>query len=122
LRLAREAAEQEAALEKARLEELERRESEDHKRKEEERARKKQKEKERIEQLKKEGKYLTKAQKDEKARNERVLQQMKAQGLQFGPSETAEEKKKKVDSKQRRKKNDQKVVSIPYGSLECYLY
>ncbi|KAI1825908.1 hypothetical protein F4861DRAFT_499371 [Xylaria intraflava] len=110
LRRQREEAERNAELEKARIEELERQEAEDAKRKEEERARKKQKEKERIEQLKKEGKYLTKAQKEEKARNERKLQQMIAAGLQVGPSEDGEDKKKKVVyDKKRGKKNDQKV-------------
>ncbi|KAF2967312.1 hypothetical protein GQX73_g6282 [Xylaria multiplex] len=111
LRRQREEAEQAAANEKARLVELEKQEAEEAKRKEEERARKKQKEKERIEQLKKEGKYLTKAQKEEKARNERKLQQMIAAGLQVGPAEEGEEKKKKVtyDTRKRGKKNDQKV-------------
>ncbi|KAI1192223.1 hypothetical protein F5B17DRAFT_379885 [Nemania serpens] len=111
LRRQREEAERAAELEKARLEELEKQEAEELKRKEEEKARKKQKEKERIEQLKKEGKYLTKAQREEKARNERKLQQMIAAGLQVGPSEDGEEKKKKSthDSRKRGKKNDQKV-------------
>ncbi|KAI1422288.1 hypothetical protein F5Y12DRAFT_763347 [Xylaria sp. FL1777] len=112
LRRQREEAEQAAANEKARLEEIEKQEAEEAKRREEEKARKKQKEKERIEQLKKEGKYLTKAQREERARNERKLQQMINAGLQVGPSEDAsEEKKKKVtyDSKKRGKKNDQKV-------------
>ncbi|KAI3338792.1 hypothetical protein F4824DRAFT_75960 [Ustulina deusta] len=111
LRRQREVAEKAAENEKARLAELEKQEAEEAKRKEEERARKKQKEKERIEQLKKEGKYLTKAQKEEKARNERKLQQMINAGLQVGPSEDGEDKKKKVtyDSKKRGKKNEQKV-------------
>ncbi|KAI1127180.1 hypothetical protein F5Y10DRAFT_199502 [Nemania abortiva] len=111
LKRQREEAEKVASLEKARIEELEKQEAEEQKRKEEEKARKKQKEKERIEQLKKEGKYLTKAQREEKARNERKLQQMIAAGLQVGPSEDGEDKKKKVtyDSKKRGKKNDQKV-------------
>ncbi|KAH8158264.1 hypothetical protein CIB48_g9984 [Xylaria polymorpha] len=111
LRQRREQAEQAAEAEKARIEALEKQEAEEVKRKEEERARKKQKEKERVEQLKKEGKYLTKAQREEKARNERKLQQMIAAGLQVGPSEDGEEKKKKVtyDNKKRGKKNDQKV-------------
>ncbi|KAJ8123741.1 hypothetical protein ONZ43_g376 [Nemania bipapillata] len=111
LRRQREEAERAAELEKVRIEELEKQEAEELKRKEEEKVRKKQKEKERIEQLKKEGKYLTKAQKEEKARNERKLQQMIAAGLQVGPSEDGEDKKKKVtyDSRKRGKKNDQKV-------------
>ncbi|KAI0549713.1 hypothetical protein F4679DRAFT_248073 [Xylaria curta] len=111
LRRQREEAERSAEAEKARLQALEKEEAEEAKRKEEEKARKKQKEKEKIEQLKKEGKYLTKAQKEEKARNERKLQQMIAAGLQVGPSEDGEEKKKKVtyDNKKRGKKTDQKV-------------
>ncbi|KAI0469427.1 hypothetical protein F4859DRAFT_515922 [Xylaria cf. heliscus] len=111
LRRQREEAEEAAEAEKARIKALEKQEAEENKRKEEEKARKKQKEKEKIEQLKKEGKYLTKAQKEEKARNERKLQQMIAAGLQVGPSEDGEEKKKKVtyDNKKRGKKNDQKV-------------
>ncbi|KAI8628272.1 hypothetical protein F5Y19DRAFT_486253 [Xylariaceae sp. FL1651] len=111
LRRQREDAERAAEEEKARLAELERHEAEENKRKEEEKARKKQKEKEKIEQLKKEGKFLTKAQKEEKARNERKLQQMIAAGLQIGPSEDGEDKKKKAvyDNKKRAKKSDQKI-------------
>ncbi|KAJ3567768.1 hypothetical protein NPX13_g6654 [Xylaria arbuscula] len=110
LRRQREEAEQAAESEKARLAELEKQEAEDAKRKEEERARKKQKEKERIEQLKKEGKYLTKAQKEEKARNERKLQQMRDAGLQVGPSDDGEKKKKVTyDNKKRGKQSQQKV-------------
>ena len=64
--------------------------------------------------MKKEGKFLTKAQREEKARNERKLQQMIAAGIKVGPSDEAgEEKKKKVvyDSKKRGKKTDQKVCT-----------
>lgn len=39
---------------------------------------------------------MTKAQKEEKARNERKLQQMLAAGIKVGPAEEGEEKKKKV--------------------------
>lgn len=109
LRRQREEEELSQKLERARLEELEKQEAEETKKKEEEKARKKQKEKEKIAQLKKEGKYLTKAQKEEKARNERARQQMIAAGLQVGPSEDAEDKKKKTDSKKRGKKSEQKV-------------
>ncbi|XXG99279.1 hypothetical protein Hte_005616 [Hypoxylon texense] len=112
LRQQREESERLAAEEKARLEEQERQEEEANKRREEEKARKKQKEKEKIEQLKKEGKFLTKAQREEKARNERKLQQMIAAGIKVGPSEDgSEEKKKKVvyDSKKRGKKSDPKA-------------
>lgn len=93
----REAEERQAAEEKARLEEEEKRDAEEVKRREEEKARKKQKEKERIDQLKKEGKFMTKAQKEEKARNERKLQQMLAAGIKIGPQDgEGEDKKKKV--------------------------
>ncbi|KAM4064736.1 elongation factor tu GTP binding domain-containing protein [Hirsutella rhossiliensis] len=97
---------------KARFLEQERLAAEELKRKEELKALKKQKEKERIEQLKKEGKFLTKAQKEEKARNERKLQQMLAAGIKVGPQESVEaESKKKTayDSKKKRGKNEQKI-------------
>ncbi|KAI0158431.1 eukaryotic translation initiation factor 5B [Pestalotiopsis sp. NC0098] len=97
LRLRREAEERAAAEEKARAEADEKRDAEEIKRREEEKAKKKQKEKEKIDQLKKEGKFMTKAQKEEKARNERKLQQMLAAGIKIGPQEgEGEEKKKKV--------------------------
>ncbi|KAH8681029.1 hypothetical protein BX600DRAFT_376059 [Xylariales sp. PMI_506] len=112
LRRQREESERLAAEEKARIEEEEQREAEENKRREEEKARKKQKEKERIEQLKKEGKFLTKAQKEEKARNERKLQQMVAAGIKVGPQDgEVEEKKKKVvyDNRKRGGKQSQKA-------------
>ncbi|KAJ4300468.1 eukaryotic translation initiation factor 5B [Collariella sp. IMI 366227] len=87
------------AEEKARIEAEERMEEEERQRREEEKARKKQKEKERIEQLKREGKYMTKAQKEEKARNERKLQQMLAAGIKVGPAADAEGEKEKKDKK-----------------------
>lgn len=82
---------------------------EENKRKEEEKARKKQKEKERVEQLKKEGKYMTKAQKEEKARNERKLQQMLAAGIQVGglaDGESAKKEKPKFEKKGKGKKQE----------------
>ncbi|KAL7933813.1 hypothetical protein V8C35DRAFT_51524 [Trichoderma chlorosporum] len=93
---------------KALAEEEEKRLAEETKRKEEQKAQKKQREKERIEQLKKEGKFLTKAQKEEKARNELKLQQMLAAGIKIGPQEEEGAPKKKVvyDSKKKRGKND----------------
>ncbi|RFU78400.1 eukaryotic translation initiation factor 5b [Trichoderma arundinaceum] len=95
---------------KALAEEEEKRLAEENKRKEEQKAIKKQREKERIEQLKKEGKFLTKAQKEEKARNELKLQQMLAAGIKIGPQEEEGAPKKKVvyDSKKKRGKNDKK--------------
>ncbi|RSL41553.1 hypothetical protein CEP53_012689 [Fusarium sp. AF-6] len=88
---------------KAKAEEDERVAAEEEKRREEAKALKKQKEKERIEQLKKEGKYLTKAQKEEKARNERKLQQMLAAGIQVGPSEGGEKAPKSKPADRRKK-------------------
>ncbi|KAL7785970.1 hypothetical protein V8C37DRAFT_393030 [Trichoderma ceciliae] len=88
----------------------EKRSAEENQRREEQKALKKQREKERIEQLKKEGKFLTKAQKEEKARNELKLQQMLAAGIKIGPQEEEGAPKKKVvyDSKKKRGKNDKK--------------
>lgn len=62
---------------------------------------KKQREKERIEQQKKEGTYLTKAQRDEKLRNEMKLKQMIAAGVKVGGNETAEKKKPVYDKKKK---------------------
>ncbi|OAQ71201.1 eukaryotic translation initiation factor 5B [Pochonia chlamydosporia 170] len=108
LRKRREDQERMEAAAKARAEEEEKLAEEDLKRREEAKALKKQKEKERIEQLKKEGKFLTKAQKEEKARNERKLQQMLAAGIKVGPQESSDEPKKKVvyDSKKKKPRND----------------
>ncbi|ATY59932.1 mitochondrial translation initiation factor IF-2 [Cordyceps militaris] len=90
--------------------EAERLAEEDEKRKEEAKALKKQKEKERIEQLKKEGKFMTKAQKEEKARNERKLQQMLAAGIKVGPAdEVSAPKKKAAPEKKRKGKMEQKA-------------
>ncbi|KAG6365856.1 hypothetical protein INS49_000032 [Diaporthe citri] len=97
------------AEERARIEEEERLIEEENKRKEEEKARKKQREKERVEQLKKEGKYMTKAQKEEKARNERKLQQMLAAGIQVGglaDGEAAKKEKPKFEKKGKGKKQE----------------
>ncbi|PFH55969.1 hypothetical protein XA68_17314 [Ophiocordyceps unilateralis] len=112
LRRRREEEDRREAEAKALAEEEERLAAEDLKRKEEQKAIKKQKEKERVEQLKKEGKFLTKAQREEKARNERKLQQMLAAGVRVGPQESAdaETKKKAIhESKKRRGKNEPKV-------------
>lgn len=73
---------------------------------------KKQKEKEKIEQLKKEGKFMTKQQKEEKARNERKLQQMLEAGIKVGGLEGDGEKKKVVyDNKKKKggKKNPAEI-------------
>ncbi|KAL2021938.1 hypothetical protein VTK56DRAFT_6357 [Thermocarpiscus australiensis] len=103
LRRRQEEAERLRQEELKRIEEEERREAEERKRKEEEKARKKQKEKEKIEQLKREGKFLTKAQKEEKARNERKLQQMLAAGIKVGALEAGEAEKEKEREKEKKK-------------------
>ncbi|PMD23185.1 hypothetical protein NA56DRAFT_596825 [Hyaloscypha hepaticicola] len=91
------------AEEKARLEEEERREAEEEKRREEAKALKKQKEKERIEQQKREGTYLTKAQREEKLRNEMKLKQMIAAGVKVGGLDGDEKKKKAVYDNKKKK-------------------
>ncbi|PMD47407.1 hypothetical protein L207DRAFT_478472 [Hyaloscypha variabilis F] len=91
------------AEEKARIEEEERREAEEEKRREEAKALKKQKEKERIEQQKREGTYLTKAQRDEKLRNEMKLKQMIAAGVKVGGLDGDEKKKKAVYDNKKKK-------------------
>jgi translation initiation factor 5B len=93
------------AEERARIEEEERREAEEERRREEAKALKKQREKEKIEQLKREGKFLTKSQREERARNEKKLQQMIAAGIKVGGLEDGEDEKKKVvyDNKNRKK-------------------
>ncbi|KFH44547.1 Eukaryotic translation initiation factor 5B-like protein [Hapsidospora chrysogenum ATCC 11550] len=105
LRRKREEEERLKAEAKAREEELDRLEAEEQKRKEEQKALKKQREKERIEQLKKEGKFMTKAQREEKARNEKKLQQMLAAGIMVGPQEPADGEAKKKPEKDSRKKS-----------------
>ncbi|KAF1949727.1 hypothetical protein CC80DRAFT_598721 [Byssothecium circinans] len=94
------------AEEKARIAEEERLAAEEEQKKAEAKALKRQKEKEKIEQLKKEGKYLTKAQKEAKARNELRLKQMldsggaKVEAL----DETAAEKKKPTYDNRKKKR------------------
>lgn len=95
------------AEEKARIEEEERREAEEQKRKEEARALKKQREKEKIEQLKKEGKFMTKAQKEAKARAELRMKQMLESGAAkvAGLEEPAEKKKPVYDDRKKKRNN-----------------
>lgn len=109
LRRQKEEAERAQAEAAAREAEADRLAEEDVKRKEEAKAAKKQKEKERIEQLKKEGKFMTKAQKEEKARNERRLQQMLAAGIKVGPADEEAAPKKKAPEKKRKGKMEQKA-------------
>ncbi|KAI9054600.1 hypothetical protein LZ554_001753 [Drepanopeziza brunnea f. sp. 'monogermtubi'] len=90
-----------AAEEKARIEEEERLEAEEEKRREEAKALKKQREKERIEQQKKDGTYLTKAQREEKLRNEMKLKQMIAAGVKVGGPDGGEKKKAVYDKRKK---------------------
>ncbi|RKF60588.1 Eukaryotic translation initiation factor 5B [Erysiphe neolycopersici] len=93
------------AEEKARIEEEERREAEEAKRREEAKILKKQREKEKIEQQKRDGTYLTRAQREEKLRNEMKLNQMIAAGVKIGGANKGEKKKPTYD---RKKKNTRK--------------
>ncbi|KAH7137121.1 eukaryotic translation initiation factor 5B [Dactylonectria estremocensis] len=91
-------------------EEEERLAAEEEKRREEAKALKKQREKEKIEQLKKDGKFMTKAQKEEKARNERKLQQMLAAGIKVGPQADNEPKgKPSQDARKKKSRTQQKI-------------
>ncbi|KAF2028333.1 hypothetical protein EK21DRAFT_70040 [Setomelanomma holmii] len=94
------------AEEKARIQAEERAAEEELKRQAEAKALKKQKEKEKIEQLKKEGKYMTKAQKEAKAKNElRLKQMLESQGTKVAAlDEPAEKKKPLYDDRKKRKK------------------
>lgn len=104
MRLQKEEEERIQAEHKARIEELDRQDAEEMARKEEQRALRRQREKEKIEQLKKEGKFMTKAQREEKARNELKLQQMIDAGITVGPSDEPEgQDKKKVVYESRRR-------------------
>ncbi|KAI9850198.1 MAG: hypothetical protein M1838_006007 [Thelocarpon superellum] len=94
------------AEERARVEEEERQLAAEEKKREEARALKKHKEKEKKEQLRKEGKLLTKAQKEQLARNELRKQQMLAAGGRVAGLEEGHEKKRPVYEKKKRGKKD----------------
>lgn len=101
----------------ARIAEIEKQEAEEAKRKEEAKALKKQREKEKIEQQKKEGTYLTKAQREEKARNELKLQQMRAAGIVVAGLEGGDAKKKPVyDGKKKGGKKNPLQAKVRYFS------
>ncbi|KAJ4335672.1 eukaryotic translation initiation factor 5B [Didymella glomerata] len=97
------------AEDKARAEQEEKLAAEEQKRKEEAKAAKKQREKEKIEQLKKEGKYLTKAQKEAKAKADLRLKQMLESGAKVAALEGEPEapKKPKYDDRKKRKQQQQ---------------
>jgi translation initiation factor 5B len=104
--------EEEARLleeQKKKREEEERLEAEEIKKREEAKAAKKAKEKEKIEQLKKEGKFLTRAQREQKARNElRLKQMLESGGAKVAGLDEPEEKKRPVyDSRKKKKKGEQ---------------
>ncbi|XP_061163849.1 eukaryotic translation initiation factor 5B-like [Saccostrea echinata] len=83
--------------------------AEEKKRLEEERKqRKKQKEKDRIEKMKKEGTYLTKKEKQDKARAMQMLEQMKAAGIEVPSKEDAPRKRPVYDTR-KKKKTQQKT-------------
>ncbi|XP_051993420.1 eukaryotic translation initiation factor 5B-like isoform X2 [Xyrauchen texanus] len=86
-----------------RLEEMEAQRLEQERLEAERREKKKQKDKERKDRLKKEGKLLTKAQKEARARAEATLRALQAQGIEV-PSKDAMPKKKPVYSDKRKKK------------------
>ncbi|TVY29517.1 Eukaryotic translation initiation factor 5B [Lachnellula hyalina] len=100
-----------AAEEKARIEEEERREAEELKQREEAKVLKRQKEKEKIEQQKKDGTYLTKAQREEKLKNEMKLKQMIAAGVKVGSNESGEKKKPVYDNRKKKggRKNPEEI-------------
>ena len=95
------------AEEKARIEEEERREAEEEKRKEEAKALKKQ-----------DGTYLTKAQREEKLRNEMKLKQMIAAGVKIGGPEGGEKKKAVYDKRKKggRKNPEEAKVWLPLST------
>ncbi|XP_059184040.1 eukaryotic translation initiation factor 5B [Centropristis striata] len=86
-----------------RLEEMEKQRQEQERLELERKEKKKQKEKERKERLKKEGKLLTKAQREARARAEATLKLLQAQGVEV-PSKDSMPKKKPVYGDKRRKK------------------
>ncbi|XP_029925015.1 eukaryotic translation initiation factor 5B [Myripristis murdjan] len=86
-----------------RLEELEQQRLEQERLEQERKEKKKQKEKERKERLKKEGKLLTKAQREARARAEATLKVLQAQGVEV-PSKDSVPKKKPVYGDKRKKK------------------
>lgn len=109
------------AEEKARAEEEEKLAEEERQRKEEAKAAKKQREKDKIEQLKKEGKYMTKAQKEAKAKADLRLKQLLDSGVKVaaleGETETAK-KPKKDDRKKRKQQQEAREAAEAAKKLE----
>jgi translation initiation factor 5B len=109
------------AEEKARAEEEEKLAEEERQRKEEAKAAKKQREKDKIEQLKKEGKYMTKAQKEAKAKADLRLKQLLDSGVKVaaleGEAETTK-KPKKDDRKKRKQQQEAREAAEAAKKLE----
>uniref|UniRef100_A0A8D2ZCL8 Eukaryotic translation initiation factor 5B n=1 Tax=Scophthalmus maximus TaxID=52904 RepID=A0A8D2ZCL8_SCOMX len=107
-----------------RLEELETQRLEQERLEQERKEKKKQKEKERKERLKKEGKLLTKAQRDARARAEATLKLLQAQGVEV-PSKDSMPKKKPVYGDKRKKKPNaptpESINQVLIGSPVCLL-
>jgi len=87
---------------------------------------KKQKEREKIEQQKKEGTYLTKAQREEKLKNEMKLKQMVEAGAKVGGIAGGEKKKVVYDNKKKKgaRRNPEEIkvrVTSPFLAL-TYVY
>uniref|UniRef100_H2T3S8 Eukaryotic translation initiation factor 5B n=1 Tax=Takifugu rubripes TaxID=31033 RepID=H2T3S8_TAKRU len=96
-----------------RLEELERQRQEQERLEQERKEKKKQKDKERKERMKKEGKLLTKAQKEARARAEATLKMLQAQGVEVPSKDSMPKKKPVYGDKRKRKPN----VHTPEGVL-----
>lgn len=79
---------------------------------------KKQKEKEKKEQLKREGKFLTKAQKEQKEHNERRMRQMLAAGGKVAGLEEGQEKKRPVYDKKKKPKKEAEEVKKAEEKVE----
>ncbi|KAI9725352.1 MAG: hypothetical protein M1828_003202 [Chrysothrix sp. TS-e1954] len=106
LRSKQQEAERLAAEQKQKEEEEERLTAEEQQRKDEAKAAKKQKEKEKVEQQKREGTFMTKAQKEDRAKAAARLQQMVASGAKVeGLDKGAEEKKKPTYDSKKKKPN-----------------
>ncbi|XP_058886210.1 eukaryotic translation initiation factor 5B-like [Acipenser ruthenus] len=103
-----EQAKQEEEEQLRRLEELEAQRLEQERLEQERKEKKKQKEKERKERLKKEGKLLTKAQKEARARAEATLKLLQAQGVEV-PSKDSVPKKKPIYVDKKKKKPQQQI-------------
>jgi hypothetical protein len=65
---------------------------------------------------------MTKAQKEEKARNEKKLQQMLAAGIKVGPQEDAPSEPKKKNEAPKKKSRQQQKVFIPLPLLLEYVF